>query len=67
MDNIYSSGKVMEEIKWRIKTKFKNQTNFGKALGASRKTVSRILNHGTDIDTFFRICSLVGISQISIE
>lgn len=67
MNDKYSSTKVMEEIKWRIKAKFKNQTNFGKALGASRKTVSRILNHGTDIDTFFRICKLVDISTISIE
>ena len=67
MDNAYSSTKIMEEIKWRIKLQFKNQSNFGKALGASRKTVSRILNHGTDIETFFRICKLVGISNLSIE
>jgi DNA-binding XRE family transcriptional regulator len=57
----------MEEIKYRIKDKFKNQENFGKELGASRKTVSRILNHGTDIVTFFRICKMLGIDGISID
>ena len=59
MNSCYSSNKVMEEIKCRIKDKFKNQENFGKELGASRKTVSRILNHGTDIVTFFRICKIL--------
>lgn len=67
MNDCYSSKVLKEEIKWRIKCKFKNQANFGKVLGASRKTISRILNHGTDIETFFRICKLVGISKISIE
>ena len=67
MDSFYSSKKVMEEIKCRIKDKYKNQTNFGKELGASRKTVNRILNRGTDIRTFFRICKLLGITKISIE
>lgn len=67
MNSCYSSNKVMEEIKCRIKDKFKNQENFGKELGASRKTVSRILNHGTDIVTFFRICKMLGIDGISID
>ena len=57
----------MEEIKCRIKDKYKNQENFGKELGASRKTISRILNRGTDIETFFRICKLLDINKISIE
>ena len=67
MDNSYSSKTIMEEIKCRIKEKFRNQTNFGKEFGASRKTISRILNHGTDIETFFRICKLLDITRISIE
>ena len=67
MNSCYSSDKVMEEIKYRIKDRYKNQTNFGKKLGASRKTVSRILNHGTDIATFFKMCKLLGIEGISIE
>ena len=67
MDSYFSSKKVMEEIKCRIKDKYKNQENFGKELGASRKTISRILNRGTDIETFFRICKLLDISKISIE
>ena len=67
MNSFYSSKKVMEEIKCRIKDKYKNQANFGRELGASRKTVSRILNRGTDIETFFRICKLLGITKISIE
>ena len=67
MNSCYSSNKIMEEIKCRIKDKFKNQENFGKELGASRKTVSRILNHGTDISTFFRICKIIGIDGISID
>ena len=57
----------MEEIKCRIKERFKNQTNFGRELGASRKTVSRILNHGTDLNTFFKMCKILGIEWISIE
>ena len=65
MNSCYSSNKVMEEIKYRIKDKFKNQENFGKELGASRKTVSRILNHGTDIATFFRICKIFQIININ--
>ena len=67
MNDCFSSAKVMEEIKCRIKNKNKKQTNFGKKLGASRKTVSRILNRGTDIDTFFKICKLLDITRISIE
>lgn len=67
MNSCYSSNKIMEEIKYRIKDKFKNQENFGKELGASRKTVSRILNHGTDIATFFKICKMLGINGISID
>lgn len=57
----------MEEIKCRIKDQYKNQENFGKKFGASRKTVSRIINHGTDIDTFFKMCKLLGIDGISID
>ena len=67
MNSCYSSNKIMEEIKYLIKDKFKNQENFGKELGASRKTVSRILNHGTDISTLFRICKILGIKGISID
>lgn len=67
MDSYYSSKKIMEEIKYRIKDQFKNQENFGKELGASRKTISRILNHGTDIVTFFRMCKILGIDGISID
>ena len=57
----------MEEIKYRIKEQFKNQTKFGKEFGASRKTVSRIINHGTDIRTFFKMCKMLGINGISID
>lgn len=67
MNSCYSSNKIMGEIKTRIKSQYKNQTNFGKYLGASRKTVSRIINHGTDISTFFRICKMLGIDGISID
>ena len=67
MNSCYSSNKIMEEIKYRIKDKFKNQENFGKELGASRKTVSRILNHGTDIVTFLKISKILGINGISID
>ncbi len=57
----------MEEIKCRIKDKYKSQENFGKHFGASRKTISRIINHGTDIATFFKICKMLDIENISIE
>ncbi len=67
MTNCYSSKNIMEEIKCRIKDQYKNQSNFGKKFGASRKTVSRIINHGTDIDTFFKMCKMLGIDGISID
>lgn len=67
MDSCFSSKKVMEEIKCRIKDKFKSQERFGQAFGASRRTINRILNRGTDIETFFRICKLLDIQRISIE
>lgn len=67
MNNCFSSRKVMEEIKCRIKDKYKSQENFGKHFGASRKTISRIINHGTDIATFFKICKMLDIENISIE
>ena len=44
---------------------FDSQENFARSLGASRKTLNRILNHGTDIDTLFRICELLEIRRIS--
>ena len=62
-----SSKNVMEEIKQRIKDRYHSQEVFAKTLGASRKTLNRILNHGTDVDTLFRICSLLEIRRISIE
>ena len=67
MKGCYSSHTIMEEIKSLIKEKFGNQESFGKELGASRKTISRILNHGTDIATFFKICRLLGIEGILID
>ena len=62
-----SSKHVMEEIKQRIKDRYHSQEKFARTLGASRKTLNRILNHGTDIDTLFRICQLLEIRRISIE
>ena len=63
----YSSRFIMEEIKARIKEQYKSQENFAFKIGYSRKQLNRILNHGTDIDVFFRICELLGIKAITID
>ena len=67
MKSCYSSNEVLEEMKYRIKKRYKNQANFGKTIGLSRKSVSRILNQGTDMKTFFMMCKILGIEGITIE
>lgn len=67
MDHYYSSIKILEEMKCRIKERYKSQANFGKTIGLSRKSVSRILNKGTDMKTFFMMCRILGIEGITIE
>ena len=67
MENCYSSTHLIEEIKIRIKEKYKNQEKFGKELGISRKSLSRFLNHSDDIHLLFEICKLLEIEKIKID
>ena len=64
--DIYSSDKILEEIKWRIKHKFGSQEKFAKEFGSSRKTLNRLLNHNRDWDDIIRMCKLLDISGIQI-
>ena len=67
MNNSYSSKTITEEIKYRIKEKYKNQENFGKEIGVSRKTINRLLNHSEDISLLFKVCEILGIDYINIK
>lgn len=50
MQNIYfSSYDFLDEVKYQIKTKYKNQNNYAKVIGYSRKALNRILNSGDEI------------------
>ena len=50
MQNIcFSSDEFLDEVKYQIKTKYKNQNNYAKAIGYSRKALNRILNSGEEI------------------
>ena len=50
MQNIcFSSEDFLDEVKYQIKTKYKNQNNYAKVIGYSRKALNRILNSGSDI------------------
>ena len=50
MQNIcFSSEDFLDEVKYQIKTKYKNQNNYAKVIGYSRKALNRILNSGEEI------------------
>ena len=50
MQNIcFSSDEFLDEVKYQIKTKYKNQNNYAKVIGYSRKALNRILNSGEKI------------------
>ena len=50
MQNIcFSSDEFLDEVKYQIKTKYKNQNNYAKVIGYSRKALNRILNSGEEI------------------
>ena len=57
----------MEEIKWRIKTKYGSQEKFAKEFGFTRKTLSRLLNHNSDFESVIRMCKLLDIGGIQID
>ena len=67
MENCLASTRLIEEIKIRIKERFKNQEKFGKELGISRKSLNRLLNHSDDIYLLFEICKLLDIEKIKID
>ena len=66
-DRVFSSKTIFDEIKELIKEKYHSQEAFAKEIGVSRNTMNRILNHGTDIDTFFVICKKLGIKVMLID
>lgn len=45
----FSSEDFLEDVKFQIKAKYKNQTNYAKLLNYSRKSLNRILNSGDEI------------------
>ena len=67
MKDRYSSKRIIEEIKYRIKEQYKNQEFFGKELGISRKSIIRLLNHRGDIELLFKICKTLDIKEITID
>ena len=64
---VYSSSKLLDEIKWRIKAKYGNQEKFAKEFGYSRKALNRMLNHSKDWDSIIRMCKLLDIAGIRID
>ena len=64
---IYSSKSLMEEIKWRIKTKYGSQEKFAKEFGFTRKTLNRLLNHNNNFELIVRMCKLLDINGIQID
>ncbi len=65
-DEILSS-ELLDEIKWRIKSKYASQENFARVFGASRKTLSKLLNHNRSYEDLIRICKLLDIKGIVIR
>lgn len=50
MKNIYfSSQDFLDDVKYQIKVKYKNQNNYAKVLHYSRKALNRVLNSGDEI------------------
>ena len=42
----FSSEDFLDEVKYQIKAKYKNQNNYAKEIGYSRKALNHILNSG---------------------
>lgn len=54
MNNIFfSSEDFLEDVKYQIKQKYKNQDNYAKKLNYSRKVLNRILNSGDEISIYW--------------
>lgn len=50
MNKIYfSSEDFLEDVKFQIKTEYKNQSNFAKVINYSRKALNKVLNSGDEI------------------
>lgn len=45
----FSSEAFLDEVKFQIKVKYKNQTNYAKLIHYSRKALNRVLNSGDEI------------------
>lgn len=67
---IFSSTKLMEEIKYLIKDNKLTQDKLAKELGYSRKVINRQLNDPTvkkDYELILQICKRLGIKAIIID
>ena len=54
MNNIcFSSEDFLEDVKYQIKQKYKNQDNYAKKLNYSRKVLNHILNSGDEISIYW--------------
>jgi len=45
----FSSEDFLEDVKYQIKAKYKNQNNYAAACNCSRKALNRVLNSGDEI------------------
>ncbi len=67
---IFSSTKLMEEIKYLIKDNKLTQDKLAKELGYSRKVINRQLNDPNvkkDYELILQICKRLGIKAIIID
>ena len=67
---IFSSTKLMEEIKYLIKDNKLTQDKLAKELGYSRKVINRQLNDPfvkKDYELILQICKRLGIKAIIID
>lgn len=67
ISDCYSSNKLLEEIKKRIKTYYGSQDKFAHEFGYSRKALNRLLNHSCDFSEIIRMCKLLKINGIRID
>ena len=65
----FSSTRLMEEVKDRIKDLGKTQEEFGKEVGYSRKALNRIVTGESNVSfsTVVMLCKKLGIKAIIIE
>ena len=67
--DVYSSKKVLEEIKYRIKDLGVTQEEFGIEIGYSRKALNAIVKGRSNVSfkTVIMLCKKLGIKAIVID